>query len=143
MISPFGESFRFLQLRRKIEINLNFERWPRQDSRVATEACAIFDGGQIVGQERRRHVRHWRRPHVHGGVAVEARARRRQGRGPRLRDEAPTRVDRGGARARPKGAGDVGNDRRLCELSEQSRSRGARRSGRGAQGADEPRALVD
>ena len=48
----FGESFRFLQLRRKIEINLNFERWPRQDSRVATEACAIFDGGQIVGENR-------------------------------------------------------------------------------------------
>ena len=51
------------------------------------------------------------------------------------------------ARARSKGAGDVGNDRRLCELSEQSRSRGVRRSGRGAQGADEPRAkpriLVD
>ena len=97
-------------------------------------------GGQVVGQERRRHVRHWRRPHVHGGVAVEARARRRQGRGPRLRDEAPTRVDRGGARARSTGAGDVGNDRRLCELSEQSRSRGARRNGGGAQGADEPRA---
>ena len=52
IISPFGESFRFLQLRRKIEINLNFERWPRQDSRVATEACAIFDGGQIVGENR-------------------------------------------------------------------------------------------